>query len=244
MLINGHTLYVELHGASTSPAVIFLHHGLGSVRSWKLQLSDVAAAGFHTIAYDRWGYGKSSPRQQFSMPCFPEDLEDLLALLRVTGIEQVSLVGHSDGGTIALYFAAAHPELVTHLVTVAAHVHVETKMVPGLLEIHNIYHHDEDFLRKFKHQHGDNAESVFHNWFNGWNRAENLSWDMRPLIQQITCPTLVAQGMEDEYSSAQHAQQIAAAIPGAEVWLVPGVGHMLPQQYAREFNRRLIEFLR
>jgi pimeloyl-ACP methyl ester carboxylesterase len=49
--------------------------------------------------------------------------------------------------------------------------------------------------------------------------------------------------MEDEYSSPQHAQQIAAAIRGAELWLVPGVGHMLPQQIAREFNRRLIEFL-
>ena len=244
MLINGHSLHVEMHGNSTDPAVIFLHHGLGSVRAWKAQLANLAAAGFHTVAFDRWGYGKSDPRPQFNMPFFPEDLEDLHALVKAIGVEQVSLVGHSDGGTIALYFAAAHPEIVTHLVTVAAHVHVEAKMVPGLAVISNSYYHDADFQGKFQRQHGNQAEAVFNNWFNGWNRAENLSWDMRPLIRQITCPTLVVQGVEDEYSSPQHARQIAAAIPGAELWLVPGVGHMLPQEYAREFNQRLIDFLR
>ena len=244
MLINGHTLYVETHGSPADPPVIFLHHGLGCVRSWKSQLTAVAAAGFYTIAYDRWGYGKSSPRQQFSMPAFPDDLEDLHLLLEMMDVAQVSLVGHSDGGTIAMYFAAAHPELVSHLVTVAAHVYVEAKMQPGLMDIRQAYLNNADFKRKFKRQHGDNAEAVFQNWFNGWYRAENLSWDMRPQIQQITCPTLVIQGMEDEYSTPQHARQIAVAIPGAALWLIPSAGHMLPKECATEFNHRLIEFLR
>ena len=67
---------------------------------------------------------------------------------------------------------------------------------------------------------------------------------MRPVIRQITCPTLVVQGAEDEHAPPEHARQIAVSIPGAERWLVPAAGHMLPQVCRQEFNHKLINFLR
>ena len=66
---------------------------------------------------------------------------------------------------------------------------------------------------------------------------------MRPTINQIACPTLIVQGLDDEHATAQHARDIAAAIPGAELWLVPGAGHMLPQDFPEEFNQRMLKFL-
>jgi pimeloyl-ACP methyl ester carboxylesterase len=66
---------------------------------------------------------------------------------------------------------------------------------------------------------------------------------MRPLLGGITCPTLVIQGEQDEHASPQHARDIAAAIPGAGLWLLPGTGHMLPQEADECFNSRLIEFI-
>ena len=66
---------------------------------------------------------------------------------------------------------------------------------------------------------------------------------MRPDIHQISCPTLVIQGMQDEHASPEHAQDIAAAIPHSELWLVPDAEHMIPQDYAEEFNRRVLEFI-
>ena len=60
----------------------------------------------------------------------------------------------------------------------------------------------------------------------------NSSWDMRPILRQIGCPTLVVQGEADEHATPQHARDIADGIPGAELWLVPGAGHMLPQENA------------
>ena len=66
---------------------------------------------------------------------------------------------------------------------------------------------------------------------------------MRPLLAGISCPALVIQGEQDEHATPQHARDIAAAIPGAELWLLPGAGHMLPQEAAERFNPRLIEFL-
>jgi pimeloyl-ACP methyl ester carboxylesterase len=54
----------------------------------------------------------------------------------------------------------------------------------------------------------------------------------------------VVQGLEDEHASPQHARELADAIPEAELWLVPGGSHMLPQQMPEEFNPRLEQFLR
>lgn len=243
MLINGHNLNVESHGPAGGPAVVLLHHGLGTIRSWKENIPALAAAGLRVIAYDRWGYGKSDLRPELGQPCFQADQADLLSLFMELQLEQAALVGHSDGGTIAMYFASAHVQRVSKLVTVAAHIYVESKMLPSMETIRNTYENDPDFQRKFTRQHGEKAGQVFQNWYCGWFKAGNLSWDMRPVLSGITCPVLVIQGDQDEHASPQHARDIAAAISGAELWLLPGAGHMLPQDSAEHFNPRVIEFL-
>jgi len=126
-LINGHHIYVETHGPAIGPPVVLLHHGLGAVRSWKGQMLVLAKAGLRVVAYDRWGHGKSDPRLTYAMPFFKEDLADLECLLNELGIPEATLIGHSDGGKIAMYFAAASPQRVTCLVIVAAHIYIETK---------------------------------------------------------------------------------------------------------------------
>jgi pimeloyl-ACP methyl ester carboxylesterase len=243
MLINGHNLNVETYGPANGPAVVLLHHGLGSIRAWKANTPILASAGMRVIVYDRWGYGKSDPRPELGQPTFKADQADLLSLLDELQVGQAALVGHSDGGTIAMYFSAAHAGRVTKLVTVAAHIYVEPKMEPGLEMIRLMYENDPGFQRKFTRQHGEKAGQVFKNWYDGWLREENLTWDMRPLLGDIACPTLVIQGEQDEHATPQHARDITAAIPGAELWLAPGVGHMLPQEAAERFNPRLIKFL-
>lgn len=243
-VINGHQLYVMASGIAESPPVVLLHHGLGSTRAWRRQVEALADAGFHVIAYDRWGYGESEARPALSVPGFEDDLCDLLALLDHLQLGRASLVGHSDGGTIALYFAAAHPERVVCLVTIAAHIYVEPKMVSSMLGVRQNFENDANFRHSFQRVHGEKYQQVFDNWFYGWAKPEHLSWDMRPLLQQIRCPALVIQGLRDEHATPRHAEDIAEAIPGAELWLVPGVGHMLPRDAAGAFNDRLVEFLR
>lgn len=244
MLVNGHKLHVEQYGAVTGAPVFFMHHGLGSTRAWRKQVTTVASAGFRAISYDRWGYGKSDPRPNFSMPYFKEDVADLFALMDELHFERANLVGHSDGGTIALYFAASYPERVHRLVVIAAHVYIEQPIMLSIFDnIRSSYEDDAEFKHKFDRQHGHKAKDVFEHWYSGWRKPENLSWDMRSVIRQITCPTLVIQGTEDEHASQQHARNIAAEIPGAELWLLPGAGHMLPQDSSNAFNLRLVEFL-
>lgn len=243
MIVNGHSLNVEHYGVADGPMVVLLHHGLGSVHAWKDQIPALEQAGYHLLVYDRWGYGASDARPALDLPTFNTDLEDLSAILLEEHVHRAALVGHSDGGTLALYFAARHPTMVRCLVTVAAHIYVEPKMEPGIRGVRQAFEHDERFRMGLQRAHGEKYADVFHNWYSGWHRIESLRWDLRPLLSHIQCPTLVVQGEDDEHATPQHARDIAGSIPGAELWLLPGAQHMLPQENADLFNRKMLEFL-
>ena len=241
--VNGHQLHVETYGSRKDPAFFLLHHGLGSVRAWRNTIPALIEAGYYVIAYDRWGFGASSPRNEFSIPYFNEDVADLHDLYSHLEVEKAALIGHSDGGTIALYYAAKFPDQVQALVSVAAHIYVEPQMESGLDHTRRAFEQDSRFREGMTRIHGDRADAVFVNWYEGWRKQENLNWDIRPVLRRIECPTLVVQGMEDEYASDQHAWDIAGAIPNADLWLAPEGVHMLPQNMPDEFNQRVIAFL-
>jgi pimeloyl-ACP methyl ester carboxylesterase len=243
VVVNGRSLYVEQSGAPDGQAVVLLHHGLGSTDAWKGQIPVLTAAGYRVVVYDRRGYGRSAPRSSFSPPDFEEDLADLGALIAELDLDRPALLGHSDGGTIALYYAAHCPQQVSCLIVVAAHIYVEERMVSGIETVRQAYQSDERFRRSLRRQHGAQAEAVFANWYGGWVKPGNQTWDMRPLLGSITCPVLVVQGTDDEHATQGHARDIAAGIPGAQLWLAEGARHMLPQEMPERFNQRIINFL-
>lgn len=244
MQVNGHRLHVENYGPASRPAVVLLHHGLGSVYAWEEQIPTLIEAGYHVVVYDRWGYGQSAARSALSMPYFKEDLDDLRIVLNQCAITQAAVVGHSDGGTIGLYFAVLYPERVTCLVSIAAHVYFETKMHTHAESIRQAYHDNFRFRRGLTRLHAERTETLLYAWYDGWSQLENKNWDMRAELGQINCRSLVVQALDDEHASPQHAKDIAAAIPGAELWIAPGGGHMLPQDEPELFNQRLLGFLR
>jgi len=243
ILSNGHRVYFELHGPEDGPGVVLLHHGLGSLRAWKSQVPALAEAGYRVLAYDRWGYGASDARPALDLPTFEADQVDLARLLDMARLEKACLLGHSDGGTMALYFASTYPERVAALITVAAHVYVEPTKVPGLVAVGQTYAGDSEFREKLQRAHGDKFDCVFRNWYDGWAQPRSLDWDMRPVVRGITCPVLVIQGEQDEHATPRHARDLAACLEHGSLWLIPEVRHMPPQEIPEEFNRRVIEFL-
>jgi len=243
MFINNHELNIEMHGDEKGSPVIFLHHGLGSTRSWSGQITDFNNSGYRSIIYDRWGYGKSESRPCLDVPDFKDDLADLEIVVERLGFDQVSLIGHSDGGSIALNYAINHPQMMTALVTVAAHIHLESKMVPGILGIKNAFDSDTSFREGLRRAHGDQFENTFNNWFDGWHNPEAQEWDMRSMLPKIQCPTLVIQGEEDEHASPQHAMDISDNIQDASLWLISDVKHMVHQERPVDFNQKVLEFL-
>jgi pimeloyl-ACP methyl ester carboxylesterase len=75
------------------------------------------------------------------------------------------------------------------------------------------------------------------------NRAVMARSDMRPLLPQIACPTLVLVGRSDLLTPPEHAQEMAALIPGAQLETLPQCGHMLTWEQPQRVNALLIDWL-
>jgi pimeloyl-ACP methyl ester carboxylesterase len=103
--------------AGSGPPLLLLHGVGNSAQTWAGVLDRLAAS--HTvIAPDLLGHGSSDkPRGDYSIAGYANGMRDLLSVL---GVEQVTVVGHSLGGGIALQFAYQFPELVQRLVLVGS----------------------------------------------------------------------------------------------------------------------------
>ncbi|MBX3644079.1 MAG: alpha/beta fold hydrolase [Rubrivivax sp.] len=75
------------------------------------------------------------------------------------------------------------------------------------------------------------------------NRAVMARADQRPLLPHITCPTLVVVGRSDALTPPAHAQEMAAAIPGARLEVMDECGHMLTWEQPRRVNELLLDWL-
>ncbi len=240
--VRGHQLYWELHGSENERTVVLLHHGLGSVRSWRRQIPAFVARGWRVLAYDRWGYGRSDARPAFEPNFLRHDAMETRNLLDMFGIENACFVGHSDGGSIALLLAAETPSLFERLVVVAAHIYFEPKMVSGIKGI--IADAQAPPLRTaLKREHGDRAEDLVRAWVDHWLETDLSSLSLIDELPKITCPTLVVQGELDEHATPQHAQDIADGVKDGHLWLIPGVHHMPMHEIPENFNTLVLNFM-
>jgi pimeloyl-ACP methyl ester carboxylesterase len=236
----GHRLRVARIGrpdaGDRAPTLVFLHEGLGSILHWRDVPQVLAAAtGLRALAYDRWGFGGSDP---LVLPR-PDDYlereahEALPELLAACGVGEHILIGHSDGGTIALLYAARRPPGLLGLVAEAAHVFVEDCTIAGIERAAAAWR-DTDLPRRLARYHGDKAESVFRGWAETWLRPSFRGWTMTDRLPAIGCPALVIQGADDEYGTTAQVEAIAAGMSGpAETLVVPGCGHT-PHLEARD----------
>lgn len=127
--VNGHGLEVLRiqSRAANSDELVMLHEGLGSVSHWRDFPTRLAeATGCSVTVYSRYGSGNSDLLDRPRNVLYMHDealmvLPDLLAQLK---IERPILLGHSDGGSIAIICAGTH-DRVRGLVLLAPHVFVE-----------------------------------------------------------------------------------------------------------------------
>ena len=199
---------------------VYLHEGLGSAGQWRDFPSRVAAlTGCGTLVYSRWGYGGSEPRRTPWPDDFmtPEALDTLPALLAHFGVRRPVLVGHSDGATIALRFAAAFPDACAGLVAIAAHVMSEDATGSSIRAARQRFLDGplRDVLRR---QHGHHADDTALGWSEAWLRVG--AWDMRPVLAAIRCPVLVVQGRDDEFGTLGQVDAIVRGVGGTVASLV------------------------
>ena len=202
---------IERPGAE--PALVFLHEGLGSVALWREFPERLAeATGRRAIVYSRAGHGFSDVPDEPRTPRFmhEEALEVLPGLLAEAGIERPVLVGHSDGGSIALIHASQHP--VSGLVLLAPHVFVEELSVASIEEARQTFETTD--LRERMGRHHRDAERTFRLWNDIWLAPEFRDWNIEDVLPRITVPILLIQGEHDQYGTLAQIEAIERAVAG------------------------------
>jgi pimeloyl-ACP methyl ester carboxylesterase len=208
--------------------LVFLHEGLGCIEMWRdfpQKLCDALQCS--GVVYDRTSYGQSSP-----WPYDPglrymeiEADEVLPKLLAALAIDDCVLVGHSDGGTIALNYAATDPEPLRAVVTLAAHAINEPICIDAIRRVREAYA-NTDLREKLARYHGDNTDRAFHLWSDAWVAPGFEPMDANARLPKVEVPVQAVQGEDDDYGSELQLGIIAGKVAGyCETRLIADCGH-------------------
>jgi pimeloyl-ACP methyl ester carboxylesterase len=168
--------------------------------------------------------------------------DDVAAMIRESGEGRAVIVGESFGGTVALWFALLHPDMVERLVIVNSFPRFRKRALlwMGLMLAHNAPRGFVWMVRSAGNTIGlflDGVgpedrrrfrEAVRSIKLEGYARRLELIWDLdiSDRISEITAPTLLIAGSRDLLvPSAREATAMAARMPNATVRIVPGAGH-------------------
>lgn len=250
---NGRAVRIEhrwIGDAGAAPMLVFLHEGLGSRALWKdFPTRLCAAAGCRGLIYSRPGYGRSTPRAPAERwaPDFMhrqayELLGDLLAALGVDAAATPPwLFGHSDGGSIALLFAARHPDRCAGLIVVSPHILVENVTIASIERAREAYRQTE--LRARLARYHDDPDSAFFGWNDAWLDPAFRAWNIEAELGAIACPVLAVQGADDEYGTLEQIRGIARRVPQTELLELPDCGHSAHRDQPDALIRAAADFI-
>ena len=239
---GGHVEYADIPGDPGRAPLLFLHEGLGSVALWRGFHERIARfTGRRGVAYSRLGHGFSELPAAKRTPAFlHEEAADVVpALCTALSLHEPVLVGHSDGASIALIHAAAHP--VRGLVVLAPHVFVEEVGLRGVAAAREAFT-TGDLRARMAPRHRD-ADVTFANWNDVWMSEEFRSFDLRPLLPGISAPVLGIQGTADPYGTEAHVTAVRDTAAGPVELLVLDCGHAPHLERAAVVERAVEHFL-
>lgn len=232
---------------SEAPTLIFLHESLGCITLWRdfpELLSTRTQCNY--FVYDRWGYGESSPNTGM-MEKGNDYLEKsaiiLIEIIKAFPIQKPILIGHSDGGSIALIAAAKAPSIIKGIISIAGHVFVEDITLKGIRAVEEAYK-NTDFSQKLSKYHGEKTNDVFYSWTNIWLSDKFRTWNIVDLIPKINCPSLIIQGADDEYGTLKQVTEISNHISGyAETLILKNTKHVPHKEQKEKVLAAIAQFI-
>ena len=227
--------------------LIFLHEALGSIPQWRSFPKELCEhVNLNGLIYERQGHGKSDPLTEernerylhdYAWKELPELLETLFA-----SDQKIILIGLSDGGTIALLFAAAFPKRIAAVVTMAAHVINEPETIAGIQPAVEAFKAGK--LKKLTEFHGEKTDTLFFTWANTWKSEEFRTWNICGDIRALKSPLLAIQGAQDQYGTAKQLELIKNSVQAdCETVLLPGCGHHPHLEKTTDVIQRITSFL-
>lgn len=241
--VDGRTVTLEYELISSrranAPWIVFLHEGLGAAPTWgRWPRALCAATGCRGLVFSRYGYGHSTARpasgQGWPMDYMEQEArEHLPALFVALGIdaarEHPFILGHSDGATIALLYAAAFPGRAGAVVVLAPHVFVEQLARERIARLQASWP-DGRLLAHLACLH-DDAAGVFFGWSDCWLSAAFSTWSIAEIIQSIASPLLAIQGKEDQFGTLEQLCAIQRRVPQAELLVLDHCRHVPHEEH-------------
>lgn len=202
-----------------------------------------ASTACPVTVYSRYGSGGSDrlgePRPVQYM--HDEAQSTLPALLEQLRIENPILVGHSDGGSIAIVYAGTHNGL-RGLVLLAPHVFVEDLSVQSIEQAKVAF--ETTKLPEMLGRHHRDSASTFWGWNNIWLDPAFRGWNIEEYLPRITCPTLVIQGLDDQYGTMAQVEAIQKQSGGpVEVLTLSNCAHSPQRDQPDKVLERITNFV-
>ena len=231
-------MYYAIFNKGGGDPILLLHGGLANSDYWGDQVP-AFAKDHEVIVADSRGHGRSTrSAEPYSYGLMASDVVALLDYLKV---DKVNLVGWSDGGIIGLDIAMNHPERLKKLFAFGANSNVA-----GLKPTVET---DEVFNRYVGIAGGDYAKisptpTEFDAFVNQivemWNTQPDYSAEQ---LAKITTPTVIADGAYEEAIRPEHTEELAKAIPGARLLILPDVSHFAHWQNPELYNKAVLDFI-
>ena len=256
--------FYEEHGEPRrkgDPAIVLLHGLLFDGGMWKGQIEALSALG-RVVVIDGPGHGRSEPPPRFSLEDHALALFDAFGEL---GISKALVVGLSWGGMTGMRFALAHPELVAGLALLDTSAEAPTLIERIRYRLFLSLHRRVGMpMGMYKKQiaplmfsartlasRQDLVESTYRHFMgfdrDGFTRAGLAVVVKRgsvlPRLGEIRVPTLVIVGSEDLATVPALSEHMAAAIPGAQLIRLEGLGHMTALEGPAQVNEVLLPFV-
>jgi pimeloyl-ACP methyl ester carboxylesterase len=245
---DGARLHYEVHGDPRREALVLLEGMGGDIPGWRRNIPHLAAELF-VVAYDHRGNGHSeAPDAPATMATF---VEDCLAVMDELRIERAHVYGQSFGGFVAQELGLVRPERARSLVlacTHAGHSHVipSTGRAPKDRPWLQLYapafaaahpeHVDEDLrVGRAQPQHPAGQRRQ-------WEAVR--TWDAYDRLPELRVPTLVLHGSEDQMIDVGNARVLASRIPGAELAILEGAGHVYHSEQSERADEIVLDFVR
>ncbi len=237
------TLWIE-PVRSGLPTIVMLHEGLGSIALWKDFPQRLAAGtGCGVLVYSRYGHGNSDRLlEKRPVNFMHHEAEVMLSeLLRKLDIRRPVLLGHSDGGSIAIIFAGKYPDALRGLILEAPHLFVEDLSISSIAQAKVLYQ-TTDMRAKLSRYHA-HVDETFWGWNDIWLDAEFRSWNIERYLPAIRCPVLCIQGEDDEYGTPAQVQAIEAQVPWTESVMLANCKHSPHRDQPEKTLRPMVEFI-
>jgi len=264
--LRGRRFHYTEWGAPTALPLIMLHGVTGHARTWDEEAA-ILAERYRVLALDQRGHGDSEAAADCDYTVAAMSA-DLTAFVDALGLDQVSVVGLSMGGRVAIAFAGQAPRRVERLVVVDIGPDISEA---GLLRVGTLMAKSPELFTSLEHALAFHRVTnplypeamLLHRVQHGTRPVEGgLTWkydrglrdavrsgtwsdpiDLWPLWREITCPVLVVRGADSDVLSLEIAKRMMEENPNTRLAEVPGAGHTVPGDQPAAFRALLFEFL-